>query len=147
VVTATTGGAGQGGPLDRLASLRQHERGGRRSTHKPLLILLALGRLHQGSTDGLPWLVARQQLADLIAEYGPASRTRPSAAYPFTRLRSDGVPMDDVGPLTRHNPVGPVHPRTATTAARQPRPDQVHQRRQHRPTVGALARANGRVAG
>ncbi|GAA1755252.1 HNH endonuclease [Luedemannella helvata] len=123
VMTASPGDTGQGGPLDRLARLRQHERGGRRSPHKPLLVLLALGRLHQGHTDGLTWQDAQQRLADLITEYGPASRTRPaqSAAYPFTRLRSDAiwvldadVPMDDVGPLNRHNPVGRFTPELQT---------------------------------
>ena len=48
-------------------------------------------------------------LANLIAEFAPPSRRgrSQSAAYPFTRLRSDGiwrldhdVPVDSVGPLT-----------------------------------------------
>jgi len=94
--------------LDRLSSLRQHQQGGRRSPHKPLLVLLALGRLVETGSSSLPWSVAEQKLADLIQEFGPASRTprAQSAAYPFTRLRADGVwtldrdvPMDNVGPL------------------------------------------------
>jgi putative restriction endonuclease len=98
-----------------LATLRQHQRDGRRSPHKPLLVLLALGRLSATGASDLPWSQAEQQLAELIAEFGPASKTSraQSAAYPFTRLRSDGVwvldhnvPMDDVGPLRRHQPVG-----------------------------------------
>lgn len=31
--------------LTRLAGLRQYQRGGHRAPHKPLLVLLALGRL------------------------------------------------------------------------------------------------------
>jgi putative restriction endonuclease len=94
--------------LARLSSLRQHERDGRRSPHKPLLVLLALGRLANEGTSETPWSVAEDRLAELIAEFGPPSKTgrAQSAAYPFTRLRRDGVwtldkdvPPDNVGPL------------------------------------------------
>lgn len=94
--------------MERLAALRQHERDGRRSPHKPLLVLLALGRFAATGSSRLPWSEAETALADLIAEFGPPSRTgrAQSAAYPFTRLRSDGVwmldsdvPMDRVSPL------------------------------------------------
>jgi putative restriction endonuclease len=73
-------------------------------------VLLALGRLAGAGSSELPWTEARAKLADLIAEFGPSSRTgrAQSAAYPFTRLRTDGiwvldqdVPMDLVGPLAR----------------------------------------------
>lgn len=97
-----------GGALSRLAGLRQHRRGGQRSPHKPLLVLLALGRLAASGSSELAWPEAESALAEVIAEFGPASRTgrAQSAAYPFTRLRSDGVrvldpnvPMDLAGPL------------------------------------------------
>lgn len=105
--------------LGRIAALRQHQQGGRRSPHKPLLVLLVLGRLHTRGSSALPWNEAQMVLADLIAEFGPASRTSriQSAAYPFTRLRSDGiwtlnhdVPMDTVGPLAAHQVVGRLDP-------------------------------------
>jgi putative restriction endonuclease len=94
--------------VDRLTSFRQYMHNGQRVPHKPLLVLLALGNLDREGTSAIPWSVAEQQLADLITEFGPPSRTsRPqSAAYPFTRLRSDGiwtldsdVPDDNLGPL------------------------------------------------
>ena len=94
---------------DRLLSLRLHQRDGRRSPHKPLLALLGISRLLETGVSDLPWSVAQERLADLLAEFGPASRTgrAQSAAYPFTRLRADGVwqldadvPMDTTGPLT-----------------------------------------------
>jgi putative restriction endonuclease len=98
--------------FNSFATLRQHQRNGQRSPHKPLLVLLALSRLAETGSSTLPWSVAEPVLADLIAEFGPPSRTgrAQSAAYPFTRLRADGVwvldqdvPMDLVGPLaTRH---------------------------------------------
>lgn len=83
--------------LAQLSSLRQHQRNGHRSPHKPLLVLLALGRLAATGSSELPWSVAEVALADLIAEFGQPSKTASaqSAAYPFTRLRADGVRMLD----------------------------------------------------
>ncbi|MEV0155995.1 phosphorothioated DNA-binding restriction endonuclease [Micromonospora sp. NPDC050686] len=101
--------------VERLTSLRLHEQHGRRAPHKPLLVLLALGQLIRKGSSELQWSQAQERLSDLIAEFGPASKTgrAQSAAYPFTRLRSDGiwtldrnVPMDLVGPLATHNVVG-----------------------------------------
>lgn len=105
--------------LDRLASLRQHQRDGQRSPHKPLLVLLALSRLAATGSSELPWSTAESELADLIADFGPPSRTgrAQSAAYPFTRLRADGVwvlnrdvPMDLVGPLASNHVTGRLEP-------------------------------------
>jgi putative restriction endonuclease len=99
--------------LARLSSLRQYTQDGKRYPHKPLLVLLALGRLSETGSSRLPWAEAEEPLADLVAAFGPPSRTAraQAAAYPFTRLRSDGVwlldvdvPMDNVGPL-REQPV------------------------------------------
>jgi putative restriction endonuclease len=109
------GDAGAAGVLARLGRLRQHQRGGRRSPHKPLLVLLALGRLAATGSSELAWSSAEGVLADLIAEFGPPSRAgrAQSAAYPFTRLRSDGVwvldkdvPMDLAGPLAGQEVTG-----------------------------------------
>jgi putative restriction endonuclease len=105
--------------LARLAALRLHQRDGRRSPHKPLLVLLALGRLATTGSSALPWSQAYAQLGNLIAEFGPASKTgrAQSAAYPFTRLRSDGiwvldhdVPMDKIGPLAAEPTTGRFAP-------------------------------------
>lgn len=101
--------------LERFAALRQHQRDGQRSPHKPLLVLFALGRLAATGSSELPWSAAESELADLIAEFGPPSRTgrAQSAAYPFTRLRADGVwvldqdvRMDLVGPLASRHVTG-----------------------------------------
>ncbi|HET8602241.1 MAG TPA: HNH endonuclease [Segeticoccus sp.] len=94
--------------LERLLSLRQHSKDGVRRPSKPLLVLLALGRLQETGTSSLRWDESQPKLSELIAEFGPPSRTgrRQAAAYPFTHLRSDGVwslshdvPMDRIGPL------------------------------------------------
>lgn len=118
-------------PLERLLSLRLHQHEGRRSPHKPLLALLAIGRLLETGDSSLPWSVAEPRLADLIEEFGPASKTAraQAAAYPFTRLRSDGVweldtdvPMDNVGPLRSSEVTGrfapPVEQALKSDAAR-----------------------------
>lgn len=101
--------------LARLSSLRQNQYRGRRAPHKPLLVLLAMGRLANTGSSRLRWEEAVGELSELIAEFGPPSRTSrtQSAAYPFTRLRSDGVwildhqvPMDRVAPLAEHDVAG-----------------------------------------
>lgn len=116
--------------LTRLSSLRQHQHNGKRSPHKPLLMLLALGRLAAQDSSALPWQVARFTLADLIREFGPPTSTAAtqSAAYPFTRLRADGVwvldhdvPMDRIQPLTEHQVVGRLV-LTMKAALRDPQP-------------------------
>jgi putative restriction endonuclease len=101
-------GGGVQGWVEQLSALLQYQHNGKRVPHKPLLMLLALGRLAETGSSELPWSDAEERLADLIAEFGPSTRTsrRQSAAYPFTRLRTDGVwqlsrdvPMDNLGPL------------------------------------------------
>ena len=55
----------------------------------------------------MPWSRVDEQLGALLAEFGTSStKGSSSAAYPFTRLRSDGVweltrevPNDNIGPL------------------------------------------------
>jgi putative restriction endonuclease len=101
--------------LERLTSLRQYQHQGKRVPHKPLLVLLALGQLESTGSSAVSWDVAQDRLADLIAEFGPQTRTsrNQSAAYPFTRLRRDGiwrldadVPDDSVGSLNAERPTG-----------------------------------------
>lgn len=103
-----TGDAAPGQALQQLLALRQHQHNGQRAPHKPLLVLLALGRLAATGSSALAWADAGPMLAALLSEFGPTSKTAPTqaAAYPFTRLRSDGlwaldrdVPMDRVWPL------------------------------------------------
>lgn len=105
--------------VERLVRLRQHQHDGKRSPHKPLLVLLALGQLASTGTSALRWSQVEERLARLLEDYGPPSRTlaAQSAAYPFTRLRTDGiwvldhdVPMDRVRPLAEHDVVGRLTP-------------------------------------
>jgi putative restriction endonuclease len=59
---AVTGAGDRDEVLARLANLRQHQRDGRRSPHKPLLVLLALGRLSATGSSALPWTEAQTEL-------------------------------------------------------------------------------------
>lgn len=115
--------------LARLAGLRVNQYRGRRAPHKPLLVLLALGRLAGHGSSELRWSTAHEPLAGLIADFGPSSRTgrTQSAAYPFTRLRADGVwlldrdvPMDLVGPLADQDPRGRLEPGLEAALRRDP---------------------------
>lgn len=107
------------GTLAKLANLRQNSSGGSPAPHKPLLFLLALGRLQQNGSSELPWSVAAEELADLITRFTPPARTSPTqrAAYPYTRLRADGVwlldrdvSMDSVGELNAAPVTGRIEP-------------------------------------
>jgi putative restriction endonuclease len=123
----------QGDPvLGRLLALRQHQQNGKRSPHKPLLALLALGQLAATGSSELRWSLVEQRLGRLITDYGPPSKTSPSqaAAFPFTRLRSDGVwflsadvPMDRITPLATQDVAGRLDP---AIEARLAEPDVLH---------------------
>jgi len=77
--------------VERLTRLRQHQQDGKRSPHKPLLVLLALGQFAQTGSSRLEWNVVEERLGRLLAEFGPPRRGTPHPEFPFTRLRSDLV--------------------------------------------------------
>lgn len=113
----------------RFSLLRQHQQDGKRSPHKPLLVLAALGRLVANGSSITPFSEMESQLASLISTFGPPSRTAPStsAAYPFTRLRSDevweldaDVAMDQVTPLREHKVSGRFPPEIERTLLSSP---------------------------
>ncbi|WP_457189546.1 phosphorothioated DNA-binding restriction endonuclease [Nocardioides sp. P5_E3] len=119
--------------VPELTRLRQHRRDdGARSPHKPLLVLLALGRLARMGSSALSWEEARTELAALLENFGPVSKTEPAqaAAYPFTRLRSDGVwvldedvDMDKVAQL---NDIAPTGRLSAAVEAQLASPGALH---------------------
>ena len=106
--------------VSRLSRLRQNQHRGRRAPHKPLLVLLALGRLASTGASRLRWTEAQPVLGRLISEFGPPSTTGAAqrAAYPFTHLRSDRVwtldhdevPMGSVRALSEFDVVGQLEP-------------------------------------
>ena len=81
-----------GSAVDRLMALRQHRLNGKRAPHKPLLVLLALGQFARSGSSSLQWSEVETRLGALLAEFGTSqSRGASSVAFPFTRLRTDGV--------------------------------------------------------
>src|SRR6516164_5650469 len=75
---------------DRFSSLRQAPLGDRRAPHKPLLILLMLGRYQRGNFQFLLFEEAQEKLKELLFEFGPPSRSI-NVLDPFWRLQNDGV--------------------------------------------------------
>lgn len=75
--------------LQQIRKVRISTRNGRKAPHKPLLILLALGRLSQGKPRLASWSEEiRGSLWDLLEAFGPpAGKPRPE--YPFGRLCND----------------------------------------------------------
>lgn len=100
--------------LAQFDTLRQYRIGDKRAPHKPLLILYALGQFEQTGSSALDWADAALPLGRLMKKFSVSHNTPPQvAAYPFTRLRNDGlwllstdVEMDRVGQLNTVNPTG-----------------------------------------
>lgn len=74
----------------RFSNLRQAVVGDRRAPHKPLLVLLMLGRYQKGNYGPLKFEDAQTELARLLSEFGPPSRST-NVLDPFWRLQNDGV--------------------------------------------------------
>ena len=75
----------------RFSSLRQAPLGDRRAPHKPLLILLMLGRYQHGDFAPLLFEDAQTKLKQLLLDFGPSSVGAPNILDPFWRLQNVGV--------------------------------------------------------
>lgn len=74
--------------LRRLAAVRTHKRRDERAPHKPLLLLLALGRVARHQERLVPYEEVEPLLRELMQSFGsPKSAVRPQ--YPFRWLRTD----------------------------------------------------------
>lgn len=76
--------------LSRVDKLNVWQRGAERAPHKPLLLLLALGRQSRGLTGPVLYEDLSPELASLLREFGPSRRAY-HPEYPFWRLQNDGV--------------------------------------------------------
>jgi putative restriction endonuclease len=65
-------------------------RGDQRAPHKPLLLLLALGRVQQGELRLLPYRKTDLKLQSLLRDFG-TERNSTRTEYPFWRLQNDGI--------------------------------------------------------
>jgi putative restriction endonuclease len=75
--------------LDAFGRLKTGSRDGQRLPHKPLLVLLALGRWANGDHGPIPFAAVEKKFAALIQTYGPKGAGSPQE--PFWRLRRDKV--------------------------------------------------------
>jgi len=74
----------------KINSLNIWKRGDQRAPHKPLLILLFLGRLTKGEPRLELYEEVREDLRSLLEEFGPP-RKRQEPRHPFIRLTTDSI--------------------------------------------------------
>ena len=91
--------------LERVQTIRVDSRHGRRSPHKPLLLLLAIGRHYNGYERLVAFGDIEGDLNTLIRRFGlPDSRE--NAYLPFWHLRNDGLWQIDRPELVRITTAG-----------------------------------------
>ena len=81
--------------IERLKNIRQWSKGGNRAPHKPLLLLLALGRAQRGDARLATFAEWESELESLLKQFGsPSKSIHPE--YPFGRLCNDDDPVWEV---------------------------------------------------
>lgn len=70
-----------------IQTINVWKQGGKRAPHKPLLLLLALGRLQRGEDRLVRFGDIEDGLRGLLKKYGPSGKARPD--YPFWFMRGD----------------------------------------------------------
>ena len=75
--------------LAKVAKINVCKSGDKRSPHKPLLILLCLGRIHAGKPRLVGFDEIEDKLVRMLSEFGPLS-ARNTPQLPFWYLQSDG---------------------------------------------------------
>jgi putative restriction endonuclease len=76
--------------LDILPRIRTWKKGSQRAPHKPLLLLLALGRVQRGEPRWVHFTQVEEKLRQLLMIYGP-DRGSHQPELPFWHLQSDGL--------------------------------------------------------
>ena len=74
--------------FNRLSRINVWQSGGRRAPHKPLLMLYALGRVHQGEGRLIPYSEVETDLTSLLRRFGPPAKSI-HPEFPFGRLPND----------------------------------------------------------
>ena len=75
---------------EKVDQLNVWSRGDERAPHKPLLLLLVLGRTLQDLPDEVSFAEIEGELTDLLVEFGPFRKSY-HPEYPFWRLQNDGI--------------------------------------------------------
>ena len=76
--------------LRAVENLNVWKRGGRRAPHKPLLLLLALGRTSEGRERLVPYAELETDVRRLLKRFGPPHGMN-QPEFPFWHLQSDGL--------------------------------------------------------
>lgn len=76
--------------LDRIRSLKVWKSGSQRAPHKPLLLLLALGRLQRSEARYVRFADIDEDFQRLLRDFGPPRKSY-HPEFPFHHLRSDGL--------------------------------------------------------
>lgn len=78
--------------LNRIGGLNQWQQGGQRAPNKPLLLLYALGRLHNDASSRVVFEADETRLREMLEDFGsPRSNARHRPEYAFSRMHSDGI--------------------------------------------------------
>lgn len=91
----------QKGLLEKLANLNTWVRAGQRAPHKPLYLLLCLGRLQAGLPRLAHFSEIQEQIKNALVIFGP-SRKSHHAEYPFWHLAQD---QDSVCEIVSDTPI------------------------------------------
>src|SRR6185503_9919217 len=75
---------------ESVQNLNVWQRGDQRAPHKPLLILLALGRIVRGQERLAAFTEIDEPLRRLLVQFGPPRKSVHSE-YPFWRLQTNGL--------------------------------------------------------
>ncbi|QKT03754.1 HNH endonuclease [Ectothiorhodospiraceae bacterium 2226] len=120
--------------LQAFESVRVWRKQERRAVHKPLLILMELGRIARGEPARISYAEAEPQLMRLLAEFGPSGAVK-SRHYPFWHLQSDGLwelhgpdrvldrpagATPNIGELREHDISGQLAPRVRDALTAHP---------------------------
>lgn len=76
--------------LELLGDLNVWKRHGKRAPHKPLLLLLAIGRVFEGRERLVPFPQVERRMRELLRRFGPP-REHLHPEDPFSRLHGDGL--------------------------------------------------------
>ena len=73
----------------RFQKLNVFKKGDKRSVHKPLLVLYAIGKLLRGESRLISYADTEKDLKNLLREFGPWKSNHLRPQYPFWRLRKE----------------------------------------------------------
>jgi putative restriction endonuclease len=76
--------------IAQFERLRPWSQNGERAVHKPLLALLALGRIANGNTSPMTFPEIEEKLKELLEDFGRKGSAK-TAHNPFWHLQSDGI--------------------------------------------------------